>query len=292
MEFLDIDAFVKTFPDEKKTEQVLMGIGALKNEMICRKCGEKMRKLEKDNRIVFRCVHTDCGKADVSVRSGSVFYGSKMTCRTIMKIARAWLQGESRNAAVRSAKVCRNSVTEWYTVFRELVAGSLRDKGRKIGGPGVNVQVDETKLGKRKYNKGHRVEGVWVVCGIERTAESRVFCVQVDSRDSESLREVIRQNVVEGSEVWTDGWKGYNGIAESCGVRHSTVNHSKNFKDPETGVCTNGVEGLNGALKAAVTPRHRTDRYASSCIAEFIWKRENRGRLCEAFLGVLSECLI
>jgi hypothetical protein len=33
----------------------------------------------------------------------------------------------------------------------------------KIGSPGIVVEVDETKLGKRKYHRGHRVEGVWVV---------------------------------------------------------------------------------------------------------------------------------
>ena len=31
------------------------------------------------------------------------------------------------------------------------------------------VEVDETKLGKRKYNKGHKVDGVWILAGIEHT---------------------------------------------------------------------------------------------------------------------------
>jgi hypothetical protein len=32
------------------------------------------------------------------------------------------------------------------------------------------VEVDESKFGKRKYHRGHRVEGVWVIGGVERTA--------------------------------------------------------------------------------------------------------------------------
>ncbi len=35
-------------------------------------------------------------------------------------------------------------------------------KGR-IGGPGHVVEIDETKIGKRKYNKGRLVEGQWIL---------------------------------------------------------------------------------------------------------------------------------
>jgi hypothetical protein len=40
-----------------------------------------------------------------------------------------------------------------------------------IGGDNIVVEIDGSKLGKRKYHRGHRVEGVWVVGGIERTHE-------------------------------------------------------------------------------------------------------------------------
>ena len=66
--------------------------------------------------------------------------------------------------------------------------------GDKIGGKGVVVEVDETKFGKSKYHRGHRVEGAWVVTGIERTEQRRSFCVQVDRRDAETLERVIGEN--------------------------------------------------------------------------------------------------
>ena len=37
----------------------------------------------------------------------------------------------------------------------------------KIGAPGMEVQVDESAFGKRKYNKGHYVNTQWVFGGIE-----------------------------------------------------------------------------------------------------------------------------
>ncbi|KAM0678682.1 Phosphotyrosine-binding domain [Binucleata daphniae] len=37
-----------------------------------------------------------------------------------------------------------------------------------IGGDGSIVQIDEFKFGKRKYEKGHKVDGVWVLGVVEK----------------------------------------------------------------------------------------------------------------------------
>jgi hypothetical protein len=37
----------------------------------------------------------------------------------------------------------------------------------KIGGPCKTVEIDESKIGRRKYNRGHPVEGQWVFGGVE-----------------------------------------------------------------------------------------------------------------------------
>jgi hypothetical protein len=38
----------------------------------------------------------------------------------------------------------------------------------KIGGPRKTAEIDETKFGQRKYNRGHAVKGQWVFGGVER----------------------------------------------------------------------------------------------------------------------------
>ena len=61
----------------------------------------------------------------------------------------------------------------------------------QIEGAEVIVGIAETKLGKRKYNRVHRVEGAWVFGGVERTVlanengtartqAGRAFMVRVD----------------------------------------------------------------------------------------------------------------
>ena len=48
-----------------------------------------------------------------------------------------------------------------------------RNLEAKLGGGGKIVEIDESKIGKRKYHRGHVVAGQWVFGGIEvRTLES------------------------------------------------------------------------------------------------------------------------
>ena len=70
-----------------------------------------------------------------------------------------------------------------------------------IGGKNIIIEVDESKLGK-KYNRGHKVEGVWVVGGIERTDERKAFIVPVQDRTKQTLLQVIRKHVKPGSIIY------------------------------------------------------------------------------------------
>ena len=37
-----------------------------------------------------------------------------------------------------------------------------------LGGPGVIVEIDEAKFGKRKYHRGNYRAGMWVLGGVDR----------------------------------------------------------------------------------------------------------------------------
>jgi hypothetical protein len=54
------------------------------------------------------------------------------------------------------------TATNWTNHFAQLVALDLAAIQTKIGGPDVVVEIDESKFGKRMYNRGHRIEGVRV----------------------------------------------------------------------------------------------------------------------------------
>ena len=45
-----------------------------------------------------------------------------------------------------------------------------------IGGNEIIIEVDETKMGKQKYNRNHQVEGVWIIVEIEISVKKVFRC--------------------------------------------------------------------------------------------------------------------
>ena len=275
------------FPDESTCVNYLIQNSVFYREFDCPRCSNPMSRHE--HRGVFRCLRRSCRKYEVSMRIGTFFHKHSIGCLQILRLARLWLTGIRHKSAVLLTGHSPKTVTSFYFYFSQLVASSLTEYDMVIGGENVIVEVDETKLGKRKYHRGHRVDGVWVICGIERTPESRCFCVAMDDRSAETIRDVISRHVRQGSILYTDRWKGYSSIEESLGMRHMSVNHSLYFKDPMTGVNTNKVEGLNGGVKRAIPERNRVKNGIEDRLATYIWRKRNAMRLWGAFFDALRE---
>ena len=71
----------------------------------------------------------------------------------------------------------------------------------------------------------------------------KIFLVRVKDRKSSTLIQEIKKHIKTGSIIYSDMWKGYCKL-EQFGFSHLTVDHSKHFKDPKTGACTNTIEGI------------------------------------------------
>ena len=83
--------------------------------------------------------------------------------------------------------ISKKSVIDWSSVCREVCQFWLEQRSEVLGGPGIVVEIDEAKIGHRKYNRGRWVEGFWIFGGYER-GTGQTFLVLVPSRDSETKR--------------------------------------------------------------------------------------------------------
>jgi len=79
-------------------------------------------------------------------------------------------------------------------------------------GQPMYVEVDETYYFHKKYHRGRRLRGCWVVGIIER-ATGRCWLEIVARRDAVKLERIITAHVLPGSIIVTDAWGGYNHVA-------------------------------------------------------------------------------
>jgi hypothetical protein len=271
------------FFDEKSCIEWLIHHEVLSIHEFCPDCGYKMSTVGKQR----RCTQKACRKK-ISLFKGTFFSKSRIACNEIMHIAYLWLTRCTADTIRSHTGHSTNTITDYSSYMRQLVASTLETDDMLIGGDGIVVQIDETKMGKRKYHRGHHVEGAWVLVGVELTSDRKVFAEVVTDRSVGTLASVLHRHIAQGSEMHTDCWKSYPVIAEAFGLSHKTVNHSQGFKDQETGVHTNHVEGTNYALKRAIPPRNRTQSELQPFLLEFVWRRKNEGDWWGAYIEALK----
>ena len=178
------------------------------------------------------------------------------------------------------------TITNFFNEARQIIMTSLKDDDSQIGGENIIVEIDESKFDKRKHNRGYHVEGVWIIGGVERTPERKLFLKVIEKRDAETLLNFINAHVKQGSIIYTYGWRGYSMIKSLLNMQHGVVNHSLHFVNPENGHHTNTIEGTWSGVKRKIPVRNRTKKITPH-LFEFIWRRKYKNDLWNNFISLL-----
>lgn len=164
------------------------------------------------------------------------------------------------------------TAVDWASFCRELCTLWSEKHSVAIGGENEIVEVDEAKIGKRKFNKGRLVTGQWIFGGIERSTK-RIFIIPVPNRTSATLLTVIQNWIKPGTTIISDCWKAYDCLNKE-GFKHLRVNHKMNFVDPETNAHTQNIERVWRETRANI-PRYGTrEVHYVGYLAEFLFRRQ------------------
>ena len=242
-----------------------------------------------DDEVIWRCPRRGCQKR-ISLRANTLFQGSKLPIAVILQLLYWWSKEFQATAAAVEADVSRQTVTLWFSIFREICATRLLSEANEIGGVGHVVEIDESKFGKRKYNRGRLRDGAWVFGGLDRQTDD-AFLVVVEDRSADTLIPIIQDKIRPGTTIHSDEWAAYNALGDH-GFEHLTVNHSLHFVDPTTGAHTQRIESLWAAAKAKLKAMRGTYRdMLPTYLAEFLWRRKygRRGTAFENIVEHISE---
>jgi len=284
-----IDSVVDILFDEQAAKRFLFDRGIIKAEVLCEKCGASVKANIARESYRHRC--REYVGVEVSIWKNTFFSRVNLGPHNVLRLAYLWISGCSHGVLETITGHSHTTVTAFMRYFRQVLENSIPASACVIGGEGIIVEIDECKIAKRKYNRGHFVEGAWVVGGVERTEQRKVFMVEVKDRTSETLADIITTYVAPGSIIHTDCWKGYSCLSHFDRVEHRTVNHSNFFKDPVTGVHSNTIEGTWAAVKLAIAKRYRCTGALENHLMCFIWRRLNSDTLWESFLRDIQSCM-
>lgn len=235
--------------------QKLQNEHLIKNVMRCleRNCRRRCRLQHNEEYYLNYCFFCNNCKKKYPLTSGSFFESVRISAENVFYLMWLWCTLTPASSAHQIAGLPKATTLQYYRYFRDIASWKLLQRPElfQLGGAGHVVQIDESAVTKRKYNVGRVPRQQWVM-GIYDCTLRRGLVLFVPNRNRNTLINLITAHVQPGSEVWTDCWAGYRGLGNIGGVPqyiHRTVNHSHNFVDPVTGVCTNAVEGYWSRLK-------------------------------------------
>lgn len=277
------------FQNEDMAFDFALGHQLIDKKQSCDVCiGNASMVLYKDKKknqgLFFKCPKCRIKK---TILNGSIFYHRHQSIHTILYVIYLWANEFSCMQASKQAAVSSNVITDLFKCLRLACVEFVSSNEERIGGENMTVEIDETVMARRKYHRGRLLNIVWVLGGICRETRDIFVCV-VKNRTSDTLIDAIRDRVLPGTNINTDGWKAY-GALERNNYHHSAVNHSVNFVDPETKCHTQGIERMWRELKKCSKryegiPRKDIDLH----LCEFVWRRSIKKRKIDPFIGAIE----
>jgi transposase-like protein len=230
----------------------------------CPRCGSTEHSFLR-TRLMWFC--KGC-KKQFSVKVGTIFEDSPLGMDKWMTAF--WMVVNCKNG-VSSAEMARTlKITQksaWFMLHRlrlALQSGSVN----KIGGPGSEVEVDETFIGGKARNmhlskRERRITGTGgkdktAVMGLlERGGEVRTEVIS--NRKKALLHAEVKKHVEAGAALYTDALMSYQGLGSD--YAHQVVDHAVEYVNGR--VHTNGLEnywslvkrGINGTY-VSIEPFH------------------------------------
>src|SRR5580765_7546825 len=98
----------------------------------------------------------------MSIRKGTFFAKSHLSLLDICGFINLWTMNCPSNVIQNQIRLNSNTTCDWNSFCREVTYDAMIIHKEKLGGVDKVVEIDESKFGKRKYHRGHRVEGQWV----------------------------------------------------------------------------------------------------------------------------------
>jgi len=203
---------------------------------------------------------------------------SKLSDYKIKKVLRHFCADIEANKTAYLTGINRNTINRLYKVFREAIYRSRIDNLKSVMLT-TEVEFDEAYFGSKrirgKTGIHKRGRGTWKrpVFGIfERNGQ--VFTEIIPDSSRKTLQKAIFKRVSPEAIVYSDGWRGYDGLVDVGYDKHLRINKSKHFSNGK-GIHINGIESFWSFTKRRLSKfngvKVHFDLHLKEC--EWRWKK-------------------
>ena len=184
-------------------------------------------------------------------------------------------EDETASKTAKYTKINRKTINNYYHKFRLRIVEMSLASTPELG----EFEVDEAYFGARRVRgkRGRGAAGKTPVFGILKR-KGKVFVNVVQRCTKAELMPIIEGKVLEGSTIYSDGWKSYDGLILN-GYDHYRVYHSKDeFVRGKAHV--NGIESFWSFTKRRLAKFNGlTDDTFNLHLKESEWRWNNRGKI-------------
>jgi transposase len=205
---------------------------------------------------------------------------SHISERQFRQILQYFAEDETASKTAIYTSVSRNSINKLFCKMRVRIA-KLAISEKENG----EFEIDESYFGARRVRgkRGRGAAGKTPVFGILKR-DGKVYVNIVKNCKKEQLMPIIEGKVLEGSTIYSDGWKSYDGLILN-GYDHYRVYHSKDeFVRGKAHV--NGIESFWSYAKRRMNKFNGlTDEHFHLHLKECEWRWNNRGKVYTLLLS-------
>src|ERR1039457_4942595 len=239
------------FSEFDNCRQFMMELRWPDGKVKCPECGsEKVCYLAK-NRL-WKCYATH-PKPRFTLKTGTIFGDSPIALEKWLPAV--WLLLNCKNG-ISSYELGKDrgvtQKTAWFMLGRIRLAMQDEETGGKIGGPGIEVEADETFIGGKARNmhlarrNKMRERGNFGKTIVSAVLErhGKVRATVVPNRRKAAIQAHVREHGESGSTVYSDELLSYDGLDE---YTHQVINHAETYVNGQ--IHTNGMENFWSLLK-------------------------------------------
>ncbi len=224
-----------------------------KNGVVCPRCGSTTVGFLK-NQLRWQC-SVRHPRRQFSIKVDTIFEDSPIGLDKWLPAM--WLINNCKNG-ISSCEIARSldvtQKTAWFMLHRIRLTQQGKN-GSKLGGPGKEIEADETMIGgkarnmhpsKRAQMRACKNFGKTIVSAVlER--HGKVRATVIPNRKKKAIQEHVREHVEAGSTVYSDELKSYAGMDE---FTHDVINHAECYVNGR--IHTNGMENFWSLLKRSL----------------------------------------